>query len=157
MIGHRRAIFCISIPSFSNQPSNLAVMQFRISTQNQDHYLWILTLQFMDTNLPEEKTTAISMDQIIAAIRSTRDQQIDELMKDPVLMAFLEHYYNTIAISDIKKEFLRRDLIELKKSPLDLSYYSSLITKMKESNTSKVDNHKLFLAELKTLLQKQGL
>lgn len=96
------------------------------------------------------------MDQIIAAIRNTRDQQIDELMKDPVLMAFLEHYYNTVAISDVKKAFLRRSLSELKNSSLDLSYYSSLITKMKESNTSSVDNHKLFLSELKVLFQKQG-
>jgi hypothetical protein len=111
----------------------------------------------METNLPREKTKEISMDQIIEAIQTTRNQQIDELMKDSVLMAFLEHYYNTIAISDVKKEFLRRDLIELKKSPLDLSYYSSLITKMKETNTSMVDNaHKLFLSELKGLFQRQG-
>ena len=35
-------------------------------------------------------------------------------MKESVLMTFLEHYYNTIAISNIKKAFLVKDLSELK-------------------------------------------
>jgi Na+-transporting NADH:ubiquinone oxidoreductase subunit NqrB len=110
----------------------------------------------MEPNRPGVKANEISMDQIIAAIRNTRDQQIEELMKDPVLMTFLEHYYNTVAISDVKKAFLRRGLSELKNSSLDLSHYSFLITKMKESNTSIVDNHKLLLSELKTLFQRHG-
>jgi hypothetical protein len=111
----------------------------------------------MEAKRADEITEKISMDQIIEAIRKTRDQQIDELMEDPLLMAFLEHCYDAVTISDIKKAFLKRSLNELKNSPLDLSYYSSLITKMKESNTTIVDNNKLFFGELKSLFQKQGM
>jgi len=49
----------------------------------------------------------------------------ETLMKESVLMTFLEHYYNTIAISNIKKAFLVKDLSELKFSPLDLEHYST--------------------------------
>lgn len=105
--------------------------------------------------IEREHTGEISMEQIIASIRTTRDLQIEELMKEPVLMTFLEHYYDTIAISAVKKIFLLKDLAELKLSSLNLSHYSSLITQMKELKTLDVDaNHKLFLVELKELFLK---
>src|SRR3954471_20866690 len=104
----------------------------------------------MEANRPIEKIGEISMDQIISSIREIRNQQIEELKKESVLMAFLEHYYDTLAISVIKKQFLLKNLSELRDSALDLSHYSSLITHMKETRTSTVSsNHKLFLSELK--------
>jgi hypothetical protein len=108
----------------------------------------------MDTN-PGEKIIEGSMDRIIASIRSYRDRQIDELMIEPNLVAFLEHYYDTVVISKVKKEFLLKDLIELKKSSLDLSHYSSLIKRMKDTTTFTVNtSHKSFLSELQNIFQK---
>jgi len=102
-----------------------------------------------------EDIGALSTDQIIAAVRTTRDQQIDELKKEPVLMTFLEHYYDLLTLSDVKKQFLLRDLAELKNSPLDLSHYAALLNQMKEEKTLTVDgSHRLFLAELKAIFQK---
>lgn len=109
----------------------------------------------MEMNRPIENINEVSMDQIITSIRDSRDRQIVELMKEPVLMAFLEHYYNVLAISEVKKQFLIKDLNELQASPLDLSHYSSLITQMKETKTSTIDDsHKLFFSELKSIFQK---
>ena len=109
----------------------------------------------MEANSPIENIAEVSVDQIIISIKDSRDSQIEELKKEPVLMAFLEHYYNTLVISDVKKQFLLKDLYELKNSPLDLSHYSSLITQMKETKTSTIDgSHKLFLSELKNIFQK---
>jgi len=109
----------------------------------------------MEPNRPIEKSEDISVDQIILSIRETRNQQIEELKKEPVLMAFLEHYYDTLMISDVKKQFLLKNLNELANSPLDLSHYSSLITHMKETRTSTIGgSHKLFLSELKYIFQK---
>jgi hypothetical protein len=102
-----------------------------------------------------EKIGEVSMEQIISSIRNTRDSQIGELMKEAVLMTFLEHYFNTIVISNVKKQFLLKDLSELKNSPLDLSHYSSLITQMKESKTLVVhSSHKLFVNELTNIFRK---
>jgi hypothetical protein len=39
-------------------------------------------------------------------------------------MAFLEHYYDTLAISDVIRQFLLKDLNGLKNSALDLAHYS---------------------------------
>jgi len=49
-----------------------------------------------------------------------------------MLMAFLEHYFDALALSNVKKQLLFKDLVELRNSQLDLSHYSSLITMMKE-------------------------
>ena len=110
----------------------------------------------MESPTGRTNVNEVSMAQIIAAIQSFRDRQIDELMKGPTLMQFLEHYFDTIAISDAKKEFLQRLLVELKNSSLDLSFYSGLITQIKQNNMLEIGDHKLFLLELRNLFQKCG-
>jgi hypothetical protein len=109
----------------------------------------------MPNKITGEQVGEISIEQIIAVVRTARDLQIEELLKEPVLMTFLEHYYDTFVISAVKKAFLLKDLNELKHSPLSLAHYSSLITQMKELKTLEVNaNHKLFLLELKSLFEK---
>jgi hypothetical protein len=106
-------------------------------------------------NRSVEKVGEISMEQIIASIRNTRNNQIDELMKEPVLMGFLELHFDTLAISNVKKLFLFKDLMELRNTQLDLSHYSSLLTQMKELQTLTADSsNKLFLTELNSIFQK---
>jgi hypothetical protein len=109
----------------------------------------------MEVNRPVENIGEVSVDQIITSIRDSRDRQIEELKKESVLMAFLEHYYDTLVISDVKKQFLLKDLNELRNSALDLSHYSSLITQMKDKKAATIDSsHKLFLSELKNIFEK---
>ena len=64
----------------------------------------------MQNKVTCQQLTEISMEQIIASVRTARDLQIEELMREPVLMEFLEHYYDTIVISAVKKGFLLKDL-----------------------------------------------
>lgn len=111
-------------------------------------------------DLPHTTTEAskTSMDAVIQHLKVVRDNRIQELLQEDVsLMDFLEVHYNTIAISAIKKEFLRRDLTELKASSLDLVHYSSLIKEMKEqTSTSTLESHPLLINELKNLFRKYG-
>ena len=103
----------------------------------------------------QESSPQVSIDKIILMIRSTRDRQIGELIKDSFLMSFLEEHYDTFAISAVKKEFLKRDLKELQNSSLDLAHYSSLIKQMKESPVEiELINHPLVLQEFKRLFEK---
>jgi predicted oxidoreductase len=121
----------------------------------EDSYLWVTQTNIMESSRTIENVNEISMDQIIACIRNARNHQIDELMKESVLIAFLEHYYDTVVISNVKKAFLFKDLGELKFSSLDLAHYSSLITRMKETKSQSIDGHNpLFLVELKNVFQK---
>ena len=103
----------------------------------------------------QESSPQISIEKIILKIRTTRDRQISELIKDSFLMSFLEEHYETFAISAVKKEFLKRDLKELQNSSLDLAHYSSLIKQMKESLVEiELTNHPLVLQEFKRLFEK---
>jgi hypothetical protein len=109
----------------------------------------------METNQRKEKIEKISMDQIISSIQEVRNQQINELMKESILESFLEQHYDVIALSNVKKEFLLRDLAELKTSSLDLAHYSSLITRMKEAKNVTVDGKSPhFQSELKSIFEK---
>lgn len=109
----------------------------------------------METSRTIEQAREISMEQIISSIREVRNEQIDKLMKEPLLEAFLERHYNVVAISTVKKEFLFKDLGELKFSSLDLARYSSLITRMKETKNAAVDRSSpIFLTELKNVFEK---
>lgn len=73
-------------------------------------------------------------------------------------MSFLEAHFNTLAISPVKQEFLKRDLHELLKSSLDLVHYSSLIKEIIEiGNLGSREGHPLFHYELKVIFNKYGI
>lgn len=112
----------------------------------------------MEKSLPSKELSKVSTEIVIEDLRGVRDNQISELLKnDDSLMSYLEAHYNTIAISSLKKEFLKRDLTELKNSSLDLVHYASLIKEVKETgNLIASESHPLFQGELKMIFQKYG-
>lgn len=113
----------------------------------------------MEISQSSREASKISTEFIIENLKSIRDSVISNLLKsDDSLMSFLEKHYNTIAISSVKKEFLKRDLNELKDSTLDLVHYSSLIKEIRETgNLSSWEKHPLFQYELKVIFQKYGI
>ncbi len=113
----------------------------------------------MAKNLSAKEASKISTELVIEMLRSIRDSTINTLLKnDDSLMSFLEEHYNTIAISPVKQEFLKRDLNELKNSTLDLVHYSSLIKEIKETgNLVSREGHPLFHYELRIIFQKYGI
>lgn len=113
----------------------------------------------MEKNLSAKEASKISTEVVIDMLRSVRDSTITLLLKnDDALMSFMEQHYNTIAISSVKQEFLKRDLNELKNSSLDLVHYSSLIKEIKETeNLSSREGHPLFHHELGVIFQKYGI
>ncbi|HEV8514860.1 MAG TPA: hypothetical protein VGQ59_16360 [Cyclobacteriaceae bacterium] len=96
----------------------------------------------------------LSTEQIIDAIKSLRDQSIDSLCVESDLLKYLQENFNTVAISNVKKEFLIKDLKQLKKSSLDLAHYAPLIRKMKELNRINLDNSKLIKTEVDAVIGK---
>ena len=112
----------------------------------------------MEKSPTAKESSKTSTEFIIKNLRSIRDNKINDLPKtDDLLMSFLEKHYTTFAISSVKREFLKRDLIELKSTSLDLVHYSSIIKEIMETgNLLLIEEHPLFILELKTIFQRYG-
>ena len=104
-------------------------------------------------------SATISTESVITYLQTLRNQRLLELARhDDALMDLLEELYNTVAISAVKREFIKRDLQELRSSSLDLVHYSSLISEIKKTGDSGIaGTSKLFVDELKQIFKKYGL
>lgn len=104
-------------------------------------------------------SATLSTESIITYLHKLRNQRLLELSKhDDALMDLLEDLYNTVAISAVKREFMKRDLQELRSSSLNLVHYSSLITEIKNSgNPELAETSPLFAEEMKQVFKKYGL
>lgn len=103
-------------------------------------------------------SATLSTESIITYLHMLRNQRLLELSRhDDALMDLLEDLYNTIAISAVKREFMKRDLQELRSSSLDLVHYSSLITEIKKGGDASIaERSPLFVEELKQIFKKYG-
>ncbi|MBL7832903.1 MAG: hypothetical protein JNK18_03070 [Cyclobacteriaceae bacterium] len=104
-------------------------------------------------------SATLSTESIITYLHSVRNKRLAELSRhDDALMDLLEELYNTVAISPVKREFMKRDLAELRSSSLDLAHYSSLITEIKKTgNPELAQSSPLFTEEMKQIFRKYGL
>lgn len=104
----------------------------------------------------QQSTSALqnSVDQCIESIRAHRDEHLKDLLNDSGLMNFLEAQYDVFQISNVRKEFLKRDLQDLKNTPLDLVHYASLIRDLKDGTATSLSEHPLFREELRHIFQK---
>lgn len=103
-------------------------------------------------------SATLSTESIITYLHTLRNQRLLELSKhDDALMDVLEDLYNTIAISAVKREFMKRDLQELRNSSLDLVHYSSLINEIKKTgDPGLAERSPLFVDEMKQIFKKYG-
>jgi hypothetical protein len=102
-----------------------------------------------------QETINLSVEKVVDLIRQLRNQLVkDFLIEDNVRTYFQKEYQR--ALSDIKLEFLKRDLKELLISPVDLSHYSSLIKQIRESNSASLaeGNQDLFYKEIERIFKK---
>jgi chorismate-pyruvate lyase len=104
-----------------------------------------------------ESAARASTEQVINTIRETRNALINALLNDTSLLAFAELHFNTVALSTIKTEFLKRDLAELLDSSLDLVHYSALVRESKQQNIRISSNHPLLLTEIFSIFSKYGV
>lgn len=108
----------------------------------------------MQQNPSVEPALKLSIDQHIEKIRAHRDACLKELLNDKKLMDFLEAQYEVFQISTVRKEFLKRDLTDLKNTSLDLVHYAALIRDMKDGAAVTLNEHPLFMEELRTIFKK---
>ena len=103
------------------------------------------------------QTGTLSNDKIIEIIRDVRNDMIKDFMADEVLNAYYLNHFKK-ALSNVKREFIRRDLRELRNAPLDLVHYSKLITQIKQTGNFIVEkNSELFLTDIYQIVSKYSI
>lgn len=108
-------------------------------------------------NNRSDSSAITSTEKIITIIRETRNALLNALLIDESLLAFAEIHFNTIALSPIKLQYLKRDLSELRDTSLDLVHYSAIIRASKDQEVSFSSNHPLILNEVFTIFTKYGI
>lgn len=106
--------------------------------------------------MSKNSITLISTDALIASIQLLRNSRIHTLLQDETELAnFLDKHCDVIAISPVRREFLKRDLLELKESRLNLIHYAPVLNESKVSGTiSEAKMHELFVLEFQLLFDK---
>lgn len=82
----------------------------------------------------EKDIVPLSVDRVIDLIRIIRNDLVKDLLQDDYLTAIYERKYGK-ALSNVKREFIKRDLKEMLTSPVDLVHYASLITHVRNTGT----------------------
>jgi hypothetical protein len=97
----------------------------------------------------------LSVEKIIDIIRLIRNDLVKEYLQDEQLLSYYREKFNK-ELTNVKKEFLKRDLKELLIAPVDLVHYSKLITQLKETNSASLSekNNTLFYEELDRIFKK---
>lgn len=109
----------------------------------------------MENTGPAQESIKLSVEKIIDRVRQLRNDLIKEFLVDQNLQAYFLQQYKK-ELSPVKIEFCKKDLKELLISPVDLTHYSSLIKKIKESSSvdSMDDDMTLFYKDLNTIFKK---
>ncbi len=76
----------------------------------------------------------LSVDRVIDLIRIVRNDLVKDLLQDDYLAAIYESKYSK-PLSNIKREFMKRDLKEMLIAPVDLVHYAGLITHVRNTGT----------------------
>jgi hypothetical protein len=109
----------------------------------------------METSDPLKDSISLSVEKIIDVIRSVRNDLVKEHLQDERLSY---HYKDKFRkeLTNVKKEFLKRDLKELLIAPVDLAHYSKVITQLRETNSVSLSekNNAFFYEELDRIFSK---
>lgn len=92
----------------------------------------------------------------IDLIQKIRNDLVKDFLDERYLKEYLSDHYHVRELSNVKVEFIKKELKELLQVPLDQSHYDSLLTRLKETDaTSLADgDDQLFYAEIEKVLRR---
>ena len=101
------------------------------------------------------------------AIKKTQDSNIDliqkirnDLVKDFLDERFMKEYlaerYHVRELSNVKVEFIKKELKELLQVPLDRAHYDALLTRINETDATSLaeGDDQVFYAEIEKVLRR---
>jgi len=102
------------------------------------------------------KNTQWSEEHAIEFIRKLRDDLLKDFLDERYIKEYLSLHYNVKELSNIKIEFIKKEVKELLLAPVDRQHYESLLKSMEdfEGAASVEGDHHLFYAEIETVLMR---
>ncbi len=95
-------------------------------------------------------------DNDVELIRKLRDDLVKDFLDERYLKEFIHENYNVRELSNVKLEFLRKDLKALLLSPLDLEHYEPILTYLKQTSSDSLDDgqDELFYNDIEKVLKR---
>jgi hypothetical protein len=107
----------------------------------------------METNVVNTRWTDES---ILDLVRKLRNDLIKDFLDERFLKQYLDDQFRVKELSNVKIEFIKKDLKELLISPVNISHYEGLINQIRTTDSAAITetNEKLFYKELEKVFKK---
>jgi hypothetical protein len=95
-------------------------------------------------------------ERIIDLVRKLRNDLIKDFLDDRHLREYMANQFRMRELSNIKVEFIRKDLKELLISPVNIRHYEPLISQIKHTDSAALADHneQLFYKELEGIFKR---
>lgn len=119
-------------------------------TSNVTFFLHHCTMNLNEVN------TQWTEDRILELVRKLRNDLIKDFLDERHLKEYLSKNFRVTELSNIKIEFIKKDLKELLISPVNKNHYQNLIGQIKETDSAGLteSNEPLFYAELEVIFKR---
>ncbi len=100
-------------------------------------------------------TVQLSEEAILDLVRTLRNDLIKDFLDERFLLSYFSEIYNRKELTNVKIQFIKRDLKEMLIQPVDLSHYDMLMTQIRETNSASIaeKNEKLFYQDIEKVFK----
>ena len=107
----------------------------------------------MDLN---QVNTQWTKDRILELVRKLRNDLIKDFLDERHLKSYLSEHFRVTELSNIKVEFIKKDLKELLISPVNTVHYQPLIDQIQQTDSAGITetNEPLFYKELELIFKR---
>jgi len=102
------------------------------------------------------KNTKWTQENDVDLIRKLRDDLVKDFLDERYLKEFILENYNVRELSNIKLEFLRKELKELLQSPLDVNHYDPILSYLRDTGSDSLADgqDQLFYIDIEKILKR---
>ena len=104
----------------------------------------------------QEVNTQWTQDRILELVRKLRNDLIKDFLDERNLKEYLQNNFRVNELSNVKIEFIKKDLKELLISPVNTNHYQPLIDQIRETDSAGLteSNEPLFYKELEMIFKR---
>jgi hypothetical protein len=103
-----------------------------------------------------EVNTQWTEERIVELVRKLRNDLIKDFLDERHLKEYISNNFRVTDLSNIKIEFIKKDLKELLISPVNMNHYQALIDQIRDTDSAAITemNEPLFYKELENIFKR---